>query len=434
MSDLYIFFDSPRNYEKQGLYYSEGSNPELLEQFLSFIDKNIEKISEIDISLYLFNNLYLLDKLKTYIERGIIINIISIPLDGYDDRYKKDIVTRHELKVIGNETKYSLAKKVYDEASILSSKVENFNLYIFPHKFVRSKKMKPFSRGILPYSLHIKSFLIKYKDGNGAVCLTSSNLATRDEVKENFLAIINNNQADVVKACEYFDNLRSSSILLEDFDEKNGYFNYEIQKNESSKKPGHLFYIAPFYEDSPLKIKDKLIELIKSAKDEIYICAQHLACDTSNDKDILKEALRATNRGVKINFLSQTFVSSTGDNFGQRQPQNTYGFKKFIKLVENNSNTSYFVNRNFHSKFLIIDDWIVLTSCNITPTEFTYEGNVDIPKFDHIPGISYKGIFSEVGQFMIFKSDRGRNLLIQNFRDIISSEDTYEHKGSLDRY
>lgn len=143
--------------------------------------------------------------------------------------------------------------------------------------------------------------------------------------------------------------------------------------------------------------------------------------------------MRATNRGVKINFLSQTFVSSTGDNCGQRKPRNTYGFKKFIKLVENNSNTSYFVNRNFHSKFLIIDDWIVLTSCNITPTEFIYIGNVDIPKFDHIPGISYRGIFSEVGQFMILKSDSGKKLLIQNFRDIISSEDTYKHKGSLDR-
>lgn len=429
MSDLYMFFDSPRNYEKQGVYYSEGSNPELLEQFLRFIDKNIEKISEIDISLYLFNNLYLLDKLKIYIERGIIINIISIPLDGYDDRSRKKIVTRHGLEVIGNETKYSLAKKVYDEASILSSKVENFNLYIFPHKFVRSKYMKPFSRGILPYSLHIKSFLIKYKDGNGAVCLTSSNLATRDEVKENFLAIIDNNQADVIKAREYFDNLRSSSILLEDFDEKNGYFDYKIQKNESSKKPGHLFYIAPFYENSPLIIKQKLIEFIKSAKDEIYICAQHLACDTSNDEDILQEALMATNRGVKINFLSQTFVSSTGDNCGQRQPQNTSGFKEFMKLVENNSNTSYFVNKNLHSKFLIIDDWIVLTSCNITPTEFIYRGNVDIPVFEYIENVSYKGIFSEVGQFMIFKSDSGRNLLIQNFRDIISSEDTYKHKG-----
>lgn len=434
MSDLYMFFDSPRNYEKQGVYYSEGSNPELLEQFLSFIDKNIEKISEIDISLYLFNNLYLLDKLKEYIERGIIINIISIPLDGYDEKRRKKIVTRHGLEVIGNETKYSLAKKVYDEASILSSKVENFNFYIFPHKFVRSENIKPFSRGVLPYSLHIKSFLIKYKDGNGAVCLTSSNLATRDEVKENFLAIIDNNQSDVIKSCEYFDNLISSSILLEDFDEDNGYFTYEIQKNESSKKPGHLFYIAPFYENSPLIIKEKLIELIKSAKDEIYICAQHLACDNSNDGDILQEAVMATNRGVKINFLSQTFVSSTGDNCGQRQPLNTFGFKKFIKLVENNSNVSYFVNKNFHSKFLIIDDWIVLTSCNITPTEFKYLGNVDIPKFKYIEDVSYKGIFSEVGQFMIFKSDRGRNLLIQNFRDIISSEDTYEHKGSLDRY
>ena len=81
-----------------------------------------------------------------------------------------------------------MAEAIYNR--IKSSRNSNFNLFIFPHMYIRSPRVRPFSRGDMPYSLHAKSIFIKYKNGGGAVGLTSSNLATRDMVKDEMMLLV----------------------------------------------------------------------------------------------------------------------------------------------------------------------------------------------------------------------------------------------------
>ena len=74
----------------------------------------------------------------------------------------------------------------------------------------------------------------------------------------------------------------------------------------------------------------------------------------------------------------------------------------------------YCANKNIHSKFIVADDHLIVTSFNYTPTQFIYLGHVDIPEFYHVPGHSYEGIHSEVGQMIILEDRKFADLLILN--------------------
>lgn len=411
-------------------YYWQGSNPKLLECFLEYINKNKDYLIEINIAWYLFNNPYFLEKLEEF-SKNIKINVVSIPIDGYDGNYPKNLIDYTTKKIYGRYTKEDLAKLTYNH--LMKLKSSNLNLYIFPHMYVRSSRIKKFSRGRLPYSLHTKSFNFIFKDGSISYGLTSSNFATRDEFKDNFLVICQDDYSGGEISKAFFKALIANSTHISQFDDKISYLNYQISKQPVPQIRSCNCYIAPFYKDSPHKARDVIIKIIKNAKKEIYICAQHVAGYTYyengvNVKGIMYYLVEAAKRGIKINILSQTFVDSYGNSHGQRLPANTRAFSELIAHLDSFPNVTYYVNSNIHSKYMIIDDWVVMTTCNFTPTEFIYIDDVNIQHFDNMPNLNYRGTFSEVGQFIVLKNPYLSAKFVQNFLSVATNPSTYVHK------
>lgn len=297
--------------------------------------------------------------------------------------------------------------------------------------------MRRFSRGALPYSLHLKSMLIETEEDTISV-LSSSSLAVRDKIKMENLIICENDRYINEPNRLFFSHLIQTSIPIQDFDLENDYTNYEVPifQNPSNSK---CFFISPFYENSPFEAEERLRSLIHKAKRRIYIAAQHIAaykyaypgkfavpaCTGSVNKNgFLFDVIEKASQGLDVRCLSQTFVNSNGESLGCRKPQNKGSFAEFIKHYERQPTARYACNSNFHSKYIIIDDAVVITSCNFTPTEFIYLKNVNIPRFYGMPGMSYNGIFSEVGQYLFLKEQATIGAYLEDFQNVWNLDST----------
>jgi phosphatidylserine/phosphatidylglycerophosphate/cardiolipin synthase-like enzyme len=440
---IHTFFDSPKNYPgKENKYFQQGNSPLILQKFIEFLQENEGKIKSIYGSMYLFNNPILHDEFKRLAQNGVKITIVSIPLEGYDDRSPQWITDSltGKLAFPDQHTKMSMARKVYAELT-RNGCGGNYSLHIFPHMFVRSENVTPFSRGNMPYSLHVKSFLIEYKDGGGAVALSTSNLAFRDRMKNEAMAIIENNEGYNSVSKKYFADLLENSIDAQSFDESANYSTYIVTNKPQPTSPGN-FFIAPFYEDSPDKSGVILQEAISNATKRVYICAQHISAyqytypanfkqpGAKGDVKVpgfLAAALEKAKNGIDVRFLSQTFVDSKGDSRGCRSPANKTSFSNFIKELEKVPSFKCAANSSVHSKFIVIDDYVILTTCNFTPTQFIYLKHVDLPKFFRMPGLSYKGIHSEVGQYVVLNDPITVGKFVQHFQEVYADEKTYRH-------
>lgn len=436
MIEVTFDYKSDYSYER-GKYFSDyGCSPKILEKIIEYLDDNIYEIESIYISLYLFNNEILFNKLYELSSYGIEVNVISIPLEGYDDRNPKDIYEYKTGKLLyKDKTKYELAKKIYDK--IKNEEKSNFNLYIFPHMYVRSSNINPFSRGKMPYSMHSKTFYVKMGGNKGAIGLTSSNLAVRDLVKNEVLVIGDGDSFsndDYSAAYQFYIDLIKSSKNIKEFDETHNYSNVMEMKNVMLSS--NSYYIAPFYDNVQRNVRNRIKEIIDSAKKRIYICAEHI-CDyktyESEEYGFLKNVIEKAKNNIDIRCLSQTFVDENGDNHGQREPANIGNYKIFMKEYIKYPSCKYAVNENVHSKYIIVDNTLILTTCNFTPTQFIYKQDVNIEKFKNIPGMSYHGTYSEVGCFIVINDATVCNEFVKSFDSIWQDKQTYIHNnaGSL---
>ena len=443
MKIIDLVSDGPENYDFTSSYFAQGSSPKILKSIISFLTKNRNQIESIDGAIYLFNNQFLYDFLKEISSEKINVRIVTIPVEGYDNRYPKDIICAESGKIkYFNQTKYSLASNLFDEYKELDDSIrQNFKILFFPHVYIRSPFVNPFSRGGMPYSLHIKSFFVKMKDGSSFSIITSSNLAVRDSCKNEIMLNIKNEKKASKLNEKFFKKLINISIPLMNYDEGNDPIKFKV-KFEPSPQFTEQFFTAPFYKDSNKKVHDKICELINVAKKRIYVCAQHISAydifynkkfDDSaevdnyiNQKGFLYNILDRTDLEVK--FLSQTFVDESGNSHGCRRPSNIKGFKNFIEAYNMSGHEGYFVNKDMHSKFIVIDDTLIISTFNYTPTQFIYLKNVNIDEFVKIKNKSYNGIHSEVGQMIIVDDKIVAEKFVKYFNIISNRKNTFKYK------
>ena len=429
MDNYYLFFDDPDNYNFKNQFYIQGSSPTILKNFINYVKDNLQRIDTINLCLYLYNNIILHKFLRYISNQGVKVKVVSIPIEGYD---RKNASVLYDLTseniVARNCSKYSLAKQIYDDAA--KNHEENFKLFIFPHMYIRSARVQPFSRGNMPYSLHTKSIYIKFKDGRGTVGITSSNLAVRDMIKDELMFLIENDEQLNFSAESFFNDIIQYSYEINKFDENLDWLHYTFKiQDRNFKLVGNNcnIYISPFYFNEQTNIEKILLELIQKSQNQIYVCAQHIA-SYGNKPQFLKKILEKSKEGIIVKFLSQTFVDADGNSNGCRKPQNINAFKNFISECDKYENLRYFANASVHSKFIVIDDIAIISTCNFTPTEFVYLENVKIDHFENIKDLSYSGTFSEVGQFIIVKNINLCNDLIVQFNHICNRTSTYEHQ------
>lgn len=439
------FFDSPENYKNKFDFYDQGGSPLLLQKLIETIEQQKNDIEEINISWYLYNNSLLHEYLKNISESGIKVNVITIPLEGYDNTKPQPLENLETGKKSNDSfTKYSLARKIFSEA--YHSKIHpNFNVYFFSHLYVRSAYINKFSRGSLPYSLHIKSAYIKKKDGF-ILLLSSSNLAVRDLVKHESMVCIEDEPNYEEPTKDFYKHLLANSTHIKDYNESlntscNSYEKIDFKESSS------IFITSPFYYNSANILDATLAKYILSAKERIIICAQHLAAfnyqfnakhhsvikENETRQGILGTVINMANTGVSVTFLSQTFAPLTEDkekfkDIKFRKPTNTSKFQIFYGELTKTKNIQYFVNENLHSKFIIIDNLLIYCSYNFTPTQFIFLDNVNIPKFKNMPDISYEGIHCEVGMHVVIEDINTVKAFEKNIEDIKRKKETIQIK------
>lgn len=180
----------------------------------------------------------------------------------------------------------------------------------------------------------------------------------------------------------------------------------------------HNFFIAPFYEDSTDYVEHFLIKKIRSARNRVYICSQHMSAyrytysrafkygvDSTQfieKEGVLTPVIEKHNQGLDVRLLSQTY--DDGDTPGFRKPSNVQCFRRFIQGLKQHGFTEYGVNTSVHGKFYIIDDEVITTSCNCTPTQFIYHRYVDLPEFYPDTQEPHTGIHCEVGLYQMYDS------------------------------
>lgn len=386
-------------------FYDYGGSPDLLENLIKYLDDKKEKISEINLALMIFNNEILHKKLKKLSSLGVKVNVISIPRDGYDNTKPKRIISwKSGKKVYPSATKYGLAMKIYKDHFYNS--YLNYKLHMFPHIYLRSPRVKAFSRGSVPYSLHIKSMAIKFNDGSYAAILSSSNFAVRDMVKyEKMYIYETSSKEDKDNIDNFYDGLIKNSIDIKKYKRKEiDIYKYPISVVGSPIGRGGLLFTAPFLKGSNMKALEEIKKKLGNAKKEVFICAQHI-----NEKSLL-EPLKG--KSIKVNILSQTNSKSP------RKPKNNWSFEKFEQELGRVKGAMLSYNENIHMKFIVIDEeTCILSTSNFTETQFIYK-NIDIKEFKNIPGASFKGIFSEVGKFIFINDKNLAAKLIEQYKKI----------------
>ncbi|MGR5364249.1 hypothetical protein ACPV54_25570 [Vibrio mediterranei] len=380
----YILFDGGhRNSSKNKLsFYAEGSSPNILRGILDFINEKKNNLEEVNICLCLFNNFILANELLKLTRQKIKVNIISIPLSGYDTKESSNegfnsYFTNKPLFYVGDSrSKYDFAQRVYNNFSSESNTNKFLKFSVFEHIYVRSLNAKKFSKGNIPFSLNSKNIYLKMKNGSSYSILISSDLALRERKKEELCLFLENNEEDKVNNELFFKELYGLSTPLEKLDDSREYFDYTDNFAYQAKKTpldhNHLrtFFTAPFLYDSNKKIEQRIIEKISNAKERVIICTQHLNTFDGS----LKTALGKSKTGLRIKILTQTYCDSTlktvinknklpesyvsinGESYKVRTPENSKSFMDFIKRLKRDVQCKYYFNPNVNLNFMVVDN------------------------------------------------------------------------------
>jgi len=434
------FFENPQVYPNRFGFYKQGGSPALLNQLMAAIDAHRQETEAVYLSWYLYNNRLLHDYLKRLSQEGVAVYVVTIPLEGYDRSSPRQLTDLDTGKVSAQKvTKYDLARELF--AEIYRAKgFPNFRFFVFPHQYVRSKYVKCFARGTLPYSLHLKSAYIKRKTGY-TLLLSSSNLAVRDLVKYESLVTIEDEPHYATPFQGFYQTLIGNSLSLRDYGaiRNAGQQRFEMVKPRQQQ---NCSISAPFYYNSAEQLETSLINLVRSARDRIIICAQHLAAfqysintdyhsggsqKLGNRPGLLGAVLEKARGGIPITCLSQTFchqgtAAPEGHRF--RKPLNSKNFQRFYSALSSSRHAAYFVNEHLHSKFIIVDQVLVYCTYNFTPTQFTYLDQVCIPAFIQKPELSYYGIHCEVAAHVLITDAHTIAQFLQHTEMIKNDVDT----------
>ncbi len=413
MAKYFTTFDSPKDYPNAEQYFIQGESPRLLHELLTFIDERKNKIEEIYLSLPYFNNPYLNQALKKLGQEGIKVHVVTLPIQVFDQKkiqWYIDLATGKEAFDMA-KTSYQLARPIFAEHFKTPS--ENYQLHCFAHSPIRMDAQI----GDDTYSLENNLALFIYKQGGGALASTSSSLSVGKMPAENHLIIIEDNWDLLKSALRFFKQLIDHSIIIHHFDfkEKNQHQNFTIQDLDQ-KLPA--FFIAPFFKDAAFHAEEQLSNLMQKAKKRIYIASPNLDAyeyeyDGTYHSDLENEIIE--NFGIQRTLLEQAGAGMEVHSLSA-QKSNTSG--SFFELYKVYPDTSFDINPNLKSSFLIVDDQLVLFSSELTSEQFIFLDQVKIHKNEEL---IYSGVFSKINHFIIIDDEKTVNIFLNQFERLANS-------------
>jgi len=350
--------------------YKVGSNQAIYNAIRDEIEEKMNRIAEVHLALYLFNNENLFNLLQE-ISSYAPVTVISTPLSAYDSR------------------KIGLAKVIYgkvaEKCKSTTSK-DSFRLLIYPHMYVWYKA--GYAELGASYSLHIKAGYIAYKDGSNKLLLTSCNMAPGDpphsetaiiiddstgksHYSEGFKKFFQEMEKSAVPWCsynEYTHNLQEDLKAVFAF----SFIGKHTLTDWNEDFVNYAFFTGPFISirgrGSTHYAREKIIELIRSAKRRVLVCAQHvhdIAPFNGYDGLTLISALalkKSKDQEIDIRVLKQ--VSSRGLEDKRRA--------SFVECHLDYAGVEQRANRLVHDKFIVADDTVAITTSNFTATQFAW--------------------------------------------------------------
>lgn len=338
-----------------------GSNAEIYNDISSELEERTGEIEEVHLALYLFNNIRLYRKLLEIANKGARVIVTSIPLTGYDRRKIRE------------------AEHVYLQA-LEDDKIE---LKIFPHMYFWYGAR--YAGDGASYSFHIKAGLIKYFDGTSKVFITSGNLAPGDPTHSETAVFIEapDDALIIERYSLFFEEIERRSIDSVIYHEASANLPRELKKvfdfsfiggtekiNLSKENTKEAFFTAPFIKvegvGSNHYARERLVELVLTAKERLLVCAQHSHdIDPFNgymDKTLISSImeLKKSQPRIDIRILKQVASSGLAD-------------KRRASFVESHlyhAGVQQKHNRLVHDKFIVSDEKVVVGTGNLTATQF----------------------------------------------------------------
>jgi hypothetical protein len=356
---IQIYCRAQSSYDFGGTLY--WSNDQIYKDIISELTDRTDNISEVHLALYLFNNNLLYDNLLNIANGGTKVIVTSLPLMGY------------------NKKKIGEAEKVYKRV-IEDKKIE---LRIFPHMYKWSGAL--YAEGGPSYSFHIKAGIISYKDGISKVFLTSGNLAPGDPThSETAIFLKSPNDSPIIRSFKLF--ISQIEDMAEPFKEYTNLIKSyppELQAlfdfcfvgsvnsiNINPSEAANLFFTAPFMTyggmGSNHYARERIVDLISSAKRRLLLCAQHShdvsPFDGYSGKTIINSvvATKKANPGIDVRMLKQ--VDSSGLSDKRRA--------SFVEAHLDHVGIPQKKNKLVHDKFIVVDDTLIITTANFTATQF----------------------------------------------------------------
>jgi len=369
-----------------------GGCPQLLDDLISELAGAVE----VHIAAYLFNSPIYFEALKNLANNGCKIYVTSLPINGYSD--KKVPLETYTEKVSGRDMAKHIYEKIYNN--------NNMELLIFPHMYMWYGAL--YAGGGASYSFHVKAVLVKYSNNKYKSILSSGNFMCTDPLHSDNLLVIDDNHEYNKIFQRFFNDVENIAIPFSNYVERynsvKNDFDYTFLGNEidlSCSDVEKCFFTAPFYniegQRSNHYAGKRLVEIIQSAQSRIWICAQHLhdvsTYDGSVENTIVKSIhdLWQSNPSIKLRFLKQVGHSSLSD---KRRAAITEILSQFVFKSEQR------INKLVHDKFIIIDDTLIVTTSNYTPTQFAAGERKMEMEIDGDKCVK-RDVFSEVNGFVI---------------------------------
>jgi len=360
------------DYNKANLYcrlpneygsgFIQGSNDKIFFDIVEELNENSDQIKEIQLTLFLFNNMELYNNLLKLAEKGINITIISLPIQGY------------------KKGKREKAKKLYTKI-LTDNKIK---LLIYPHMYVWYTVGYG---GFAPYSFHIKAGQIIYKTNESKIFLTSANVASGDPTHSEialFLKCDKNSKAAEIYQ-NFFSEICERAVCFETYKQIIAklpagleqiydflYVGCLRMKNLDAAQHNKIFFTAPFLTYNGIGsnhyARQKIIEVIKSAQKRLLFCAQHShdidPYDNYNGETIIKALTTITkeNPDIEVCFLKQTDSSGLTSK----------GRASYAEEYLHRAKIPQKANKLLHDKFIVADDTVLFTTGNFTATQFTW--------------------------------------------------------------
>jgi len=356
MFNVRVYNRIPSEYSSKGTVY--GSNSSIYWDIVKELKRKKEKVEEVHLALYLFNNVYLYHELLGMAKKGVKVTVISLPLTGYD---------RRKIK----EAKHVYAKALEDNV---------IKLLVFPHMYLWYGA--EYAGGGASYSFHVKAGLIKYKDGTSTVFLTSGNLAPGDPThSETAVFIDDSNSSPYVKAFELlFDEVEKRAKPWKEYAEQVEGLDAELQQifdfafvgglNLINHKIAEVFFTAPFInvlgKGSNHYARESIVNLIQSAERRVLVCAQHShdlsPFDGYSGTTITRALITAKESNPKMDVRVLKQVASSGLADKRRAA--------FVECHLSYAGVAQRANKFVHDKFVIADEVVLITTSNFTATQF----------------------------------------------------------------